>query len=530
MSDIVVEPKVKAVTVYPDRARVTASGSVELATGTHHLILDGLPLALDSESLRVAGTGQARVRLLGVDVERAFYEEPPSERVQALELQLEEGEDEARAMQDEEAGLRAQLKFLDGLRQATVQYAKGLAQGSTSVEDQARLAEFLRDQDEATRKGIRELEQRERSLKRRLDRLRHELELLQAARPRERLQAVVELEALSEGAFQADVTYVVGRAGWQPLYDLRLTTGEEGRKVEMTSIAEIYQDTGQAWQAVTLAVSSARPSLNQRLPDLMPWYIDVYAPPVPREVAAAPVMRSMPAPAQAERATVAEAGRPVDYVAEAVTATVEQSETTVRYSVPGQTDIPSDGSPHKVTLDRQELKPEMDYLAVPKLADAVFRRIKVVNSGQGPLLEGPISLFTGDEFIGTSRLDYVASGGEIELLLGVEDRITIERELVQRDVDKARLRDRRQLTYGYQIELQNLTDEPVRVVVQDHIPVSRREEIKVKLEAVSPEPEERSQLNLLKWQLTLPPGGKSKVTYAYEVEHPRSLHVVGLLD
>jgi hypothetical protein len=52
----------------------------------------------------------------------------------------------------------------------------------------------------------------------------------------------------------------------------------------------------------------------------------------------------------------------------------------------------------------------------------------------------------------------------------------------------------------------------------------------VRLDRVAPEPAEQSELHLLKWQLDLAPADKKTIRYEYQVEHPRALHVVGLLD
>jgi len=97
-------------------------------------------------------------------------------------------------------------------------------------------------------------------------------------------------------------------------------------------------------------------------------------------------------------------------------------------------------------------------------------------------------------------------------------------------VDKKLLRDQRELRYGYTIEVKNLLPTDATVVVKDHIPVSRHEQIKVKLDTIRPQPAKQTELNLLDWQLALPGGGKQTIQYEYVVDHPRSLQVVGLLD
>jgi uncharacterized protein (TIGR02231 family) len=223
-----------------------------------------------------------------------------------------------------------------------------------------------------------------------------------------------------------------------------------------------------------------------------------------------------------------EAAMVAEVKAEVVMATVETSGAAVTYQVPGATTVPADGAPHKVTVARFELPPELDYVTAPKLVKAAYRRAKVANDSAYTLLPGPANLFDGDEFIGATELELTAPGGELELYLGTDDRVRVERELKRREVDKKLLGDRRRLRYGYEITLENLLPTETKVTLHDQIPVPRHENVKVKLEFAEPKPAERTELNLLEWTLTLEPGGKQVVRFDFTVEHPREMRLVGL--
>jgi uncharacterized protein (TIGR02231 family) len=527
--ETILESAVKKVTVYPDQARVTVGGALSLPAGVHRILVGDLPVTLDRDSVRVAGAGEARVRLLGVDVRPVELERAPAVRVRELEEQIERLGDDVQELADGEASLAAQAKYLEGLRQATEHYARGLATGRITVEVQSQVTTFIQEQDTQTRAALRELGRRKRDLTRQLDRLKRELAALSSGRAPRRLQAAVDLEVLSEGRFEPEITYAVRNAHWSPLYDVRLLEDQADPRLEVTVLAQISQQTGQEWSGVQLQVSTARPALTMRLPELTPWYVDQRTPRPPMiDQAAGPQAKARMAAAtlgEAAPAPVAEA-----YQAEQAYAEAEVSEAAVTYAVAGQADIPSDGSPHKVTLRRMELRPRLDYLTVPRLNTAVFRRVKSQNDAVEPLLPGALSLFAGDEYIGSGQIGYIPAGGDLELLLGAEERIKVERELARREVDKVTLRDRRQLVYGYKITVHNFLARNVELELQDHYPVSRDEQIRVRLERVSPEPAEQSDLHIMKWKLGLAAGAEQTVYFEFSVEHPRSLQVSGLLD
>jgi len=214
--------------------------------------------------------------------------------------------------------------------------------------------------------------------------------------------------------------------------------------------------------------------------------------------------------------------------AEPVTATVEAVGAAVTYILPAATTIPPDGAPHKVTVARYPLTPDVDYVSAPKLVEAAYRRAKVANDSAYTLLPGTANLFAGDEFIGSTELELTAPGGEIELYLGVDDRVRVKRELERRDVDKKMLSDRRRLSYGFEIEVENLLDQEVTLTLHDQIPVSRHEHIKVRLESAHPKPASESDLGLLEWGLVLAPGEKHTVRFDFMVEHPRTMRFGGL--
>lgn len=530
--DIFVEAKINIVTVYPELARVGLQAETLLSKGVQTLIFDQLPMTLIQDSVRFTGRGAAEVRIHGVDLSRIQFESTPTEKVMTLEEKIQALEDELGALFDEKAVLEAQATYLKGLLEATDQFARGLARGLTNIEDQVQLSLSVRRQDMEIRSAARELAKQERTLRKKLDKFQRELHEVQSGRLKERYQARVEIEVMSEGAFAAELTYVVRGAQWSPLYDIRLLEENGQETLQVTGLAQVSQSTGQEWNGVRLILSTARTALSQKIPELKPWYLNEYVPPQPRVQSAPKQARPEVATSRAlvmDSADLEQADQ-FAVVAGTAVATSDQTQTVASYSVERKVDIPSDGAPHKTTISQFSLDPAIDYLTIPRHTDAVFRRAKAVNDGPGPMLGGQVSLFVGDEYIGKSQLKYIPKGDEIELLLGVEERLTIERELTRRDVDKVRLRDKRQFVFGYELKMKNLLAREVEVEVQDQYPVARHEEIKVKLVGASPNPDETSDLNKLTWNIRIAPGDEQKINFEFQVEHPRSMKVSGLTD
>ncbi len=211
-----------------------------------------------------------------------------------------------------------------------------------------------------------------------------------------------------------------------------------------------------------------------------------------------------------------------------VEAVVETSGAAITFVVSGRAGIPNDGSPHKVALAGWDLPARFDLVAAPKLAAHAFRRARATNPGPALLLAGRAQVFHEDEFVGSTHLKAAAPGEELELYLGVEDRVRITRKLVEGAVDRRFLSDQRRLSYAYEIKVQNLRDRREQVVVQDQLPVSRHEQITVRRQDVRPAPAEETKLGRLRWDLTLEPQQEQTLRVAFSIEHPRAFTVVGL--
>lgn len=515
-----------AVTVFPDRARVTRRGRLSVEPGQLRLEVLDLPLALFTDSVRASGRGTARARLLGIRTEMRHYAETPAEAPREIEAQIQ-------TLLDSDADLAARAevldkaqKALDGLAAQSDVYARGLAFRNRSPEDQGALYDFIVARATTLQTEILALSRQRRDVARELDRLRRKLAGLQSARPRQRWAALVEVEVLAAGELEIELTYVVEAARWTPLYDLRLGSEE----LEVAYLAEVAQRTGEDWIGVSLTLSTARPALSLVIPELDPWYVGPRPAPPPQ-----PQVMPAAAPQAAGRgiklAMMMEAAVEEEPAIELETASAEVTESgsALTYQISSRTDVPSSTEDtRKVTVAAFRLRPAFDLVTAPGREPVCYRRAKGKNESSYTLLPGPAQLFEGGEYLGATKIRHTAPGQELELALGADERVRVERKLIARNVDKTFLADRRRLRYGYRIEVENLRDTPQTVWVRDQLPVSRHEQIKVKLESAEPKPSRQTELSQLEWKLVLEPAARQVLHFDFSVEHPREMDVTGL--
>ena len=523
------DTRISEVVVYVDRARITRLGALSVDPGPVVLEVLGLPGKLIPKLLRATAHGTARASLLGVQAQRQHPLEAPQEQVRTLEKALEDLQDQRRVLEGRIELLGQNRLALVKLLGETQTYATALAAGELSVEKSLDTLDFMRTRAERLDAELQSLQVEKRGLERREQQLVAELEQYRSVPRRSLMSAMIELDVTSAGELNIALSYIVPEAGWQPLYDLRFATVADKPALEIGYLGQVIQRSGEDWSEVNLTLSTARPSLAGRSPELKPWILQPRRPIVLAEHAdiqpapAAPLRKALRAKEASLSLMAAEVAPVEDVVAQ-----VETAGTTVVYRIPQPVSIPADGSPHKVTVARLALQPEMDYLSVPRLVSAVYRRAKIRNESAFTLLPGSINLFDHDEFLGATRLELVAPQGEIELFLGVEDRLRVEREAKRLEVDKRLIGSRRKVVSGFTIELENLLSTPAKVTLQDQLPVAGHEDIKVRLEASDPRPTRQSEMNILDWELALEPGEKRVVRFDYSVEYPQTMDLPGM--
>ena len=521
-----VSTDVSAVTVYPDRARVTRSGAVALEPGFSRLEVTELPQSLNPDSVRAAGRGAAPIRLLGVDVRPDYYVETPAARVRELQQQVETLQDDLRQIEAQVTLIKQERAAVEALTGQVQIYARGLASGKMTISDQMAYFDALHERAENHDAGLLALEAQRRKLTHRLTKHQQELDQLRVAGKRQRYAVLIEVDADQACEMSLDLTYVVSGAGWAPLYDVRLIDTGESAGLEIGYLAQVTQQTGEDWIDVVMTLSTARPALAETGPELEVWYIGpVRARPMDvrkrASVATAPEMHSLDAAAEPIPVAMMEA--------EPVVATVERTGAAVTYRVPGSVTIPPDGAAHKATVARFELAPQISYVTAPRLVEAAYRRATAVNDTVYVLLPGAVNLFISGTFVGTTRIGLTPPGGDIELYLGTEDRVRVERKLGRREVDRRLIGGQRRLSYSYEVSLENLLPAEAQLTLHDQIPVARHEEIKVRLTSAEPDPSEQNDMGILTWELTLGSGEKRRLRFEFLVEHPRDLELVGLL-
>lgn len=206
------------------------------------------------------------------------------------------------------------------------------------------------------------------------------------------------------------------------------------------------------------------------------------------------------------------------------------------YRAVGRLDVPSDGVFHGVTLRRERGEARPRFVVVPRESRDAFRYLELDNPLDAPLLDGPIDVFVGGDFLLTSAVDEVPRGGVLRLGLGVEQRLKVSRNARFSEKTGGLMGGRLDLLHSIEIELENLLTRDAPVEVRERIPITTADEekdITVEEGEVVPrwaewEPEEQPTLKGgRRWDVVVAAGEKKTLRASYAIRIASKHELVG---
>jgi uncharacterized protein (TIGR02231 family) len=541
-----------AVTIYPDQATVTRGGSIDLPAGDSLVVLPNVPAGLLRDSVTARGAATAAVAIGAVDVRQASFD-PRAGDARRAELtdRLRALDDEMAAIDGRIAAQAAQLALIDRL---SASFADQQRRPPAAGEAPPRLAadpaawrtawETIRDGTAEAGEATRVLRQARRAVELRRAQLQTEINGLRAAPPGT-LEITVALRAEAATRLDLSVSYQVPGARWQPVYEARLDSA--AGRLTLRQEAIVTQRTGEDWQDVALTLSTARPTADQRPPELQPWRIRLFDPVEAARLAEAARSQEMTRQADAARpgGTVLRGARPPAAApateaqampardAETVAAVTASAGFAVEYRIPGRASLRSDGTDRRVRIGDLAADAALSVRAIPRVDPRAFLIARFANPSETPTLPGQASLHLDGVFVGRIALPMLRPQEEAVLPFGADDRVRVTYTLQaqRRGEEGGLLTGRtRSRTSEALMTIRNFHQRRMDIVIADQLPVSGEEQLAVTAIA-EPAPTARDvdgRPGVVIWSAAYAPNEERRIRFGYTVTMPRDRDVQGL--
>lgn len=541
--DMKADSKILRVTVYPDSALVTRSAHLEINPGVHQVYFDDIIPEIDENSLTVSGEGTAQVKLHGAFLKRDYMTEITDERIKALSKQIEALTDQITQENNKIQTIQLQKDFLKSIQMYSgQQIPKDLVTKMPTVTELGGLLNFIAEQHNNLDQQQTGIHLKLRELREQKTALENELGQLRQPASRMKRSIVVKVEGIKKGTLNLNVSYLVRGVFWFPLYDARASVADN--KVELTSFGVVKQTTGEDWTDVSLALSTAKPSISGQLPYVAPWFLRPYQPVAPAIAESAVLMRKERAAGGMQIAQYEPYYLETDYetkekapqkVAQMALSDVSFKGVSVSYQMPGQVTVKSDGTEHKLPISSQMLNAAFSYSAFPRMSPYAYLGTRVRNDKDLQLLAGEVNIFLDGDYVGHSRIQNIGPGEEFDLSLGIDENVKVERKEVEKKVDDVLIAGiaspNRKTVFKYRLSAENYKNKPINMILYEATPVSQNERIKTKVTDINIEPKEKDwnkRKGIWRWEFSLEPKMKKEIIYSFFIEHPREMQVEGM--
>ncbi len=527
-ADLDASSAIDTVTVYPDGATVTRVIAVDLASGDSTLVARDFPLSLDPSSLRVEGEAGAKLTIGTIDA-RPPRTAPP--------VNLPELDKRIESLRDQRADLQGAIDAATARRKFAQHFAEASPAGLGDKGEARPISEWraafaaVAEEVATADTAIREATRKQRELDRQLA----QLEAERSAKPPNRMEVRIDVASAAATKATLRVTYAVRNARWVPLYDARLDTGGKDRKpqLELVRRAEVTQSTGEDWSNVTLGVSTVRIGRGGSAPELTTLVAQY--PQVPKPMALgtasdlarpAPMTRQAQSPAMAKVAEAVERER-----ADEQQAVAEVGDFQATFRIPGRVSLGAAEGAKSLRIASINVPADLSVRAAPVMDPTAFLEASFRPTDDATLLPGKVAIYRDGVFVGRGRISASAKDETVRLGFGADDKVRIERAVLKRNEGSAGLLVTTSKTdeRSFKTTIRNGHDFPIRVAIEDQLPVSENEDIVVEMLPATTPPTAsniRDRRGVLEWSFDAKPGEVRDINFAWRVRWPKDKSMV----
>ncbi|CAN5609323.1 mucoidy inhibitor MuiA [soil metagenome] len=509
---------IKEVKLYQNGAMVTRTARANVNSGIQEVVLDGLSPYINPQSITLKGTGDATI--LSVSYKQDYLKEKKKSK-------------EVNDLQDLLDSLNIRFQQIQNKKQVITETQSlllanksigGANNGVISDELELMVEYYLKKMSELKQEFL-ETTLKEKKLNDQIEKIRQQLNVLNAKQNLPTGDIVVNLDAKTKSAINFEFSYVIGSyATWYAFYDLRAK--DVNSPIELVYKAKVNQNTGEDWSNVKLSLSTGNPGEGGNQPQINPWYINFLQPAMYgyRDDNGA-VRSSVPAAAESTvllNAPVLKAQR-----LESVVVNINQNQLASEFEIMTPYSIPSDGQDYQVDIQRFEVKASYIYTAVPKLDADAFLTARITDWQDLSLSPGSANVYFDGAYVGETYLNPAETKDTLSISLGRDKRIVIKREKLKEFSSSKMFGSNRERSFTYEISVKNGKKENINIEIEDQVPVSQNKEIEVKTEELSGATY-NTETGIIKWNLTVLPGETQKKRLSFSVKYPKDKQVNGL--
>lgn len=325
-----------------------------------------------------------------------------------------------------------------------------------------------------------------------------------------------------------EVNYFINNAGWIPAYDLRANSTIE--PIDITYKAYVFQNSGEDWDDVKLILSTYDRTFSAVKPTAGVWRLDYtinkpvavnrnisnelyYSQNMASPVQAQSVEKSMKSDSRYKDVSLT-------YVPGQSLSSISQNFSNVEFDVKLPYSIKADGSQKLMVVMNEKVDAKFFHYMLPRMNKYGFLQAKIGDWENLSLLPGKANIYFQQTIVGSTMIDPAVMSDTMELTLGRDQGIVSTRKKISEEERKVGISKRVLKEYTFEIEVRNNTRSSVDLTLEDLIPITGNEDIKIKM--IEGNGAYLNDTNgMLTWKLKMKAGAKEIIRFTYSIEHEK---------
>lgn len=528
---IIVDAPVEKATVFLTGAQLFHQAAVNLPKGQSEIILQGLSMSLDPNSVQGGGKGEFTI----LDIQyRLFYPEPKpnavvltetDKKIKSINDSIVELDFDLRTFYNRREVLNVQKQMMlnNTLYKGTGSDSLVLIQQSVEYYDK-KLNDIYVELLQVEKKEYQLNLKRAAMVARVYELQNYRNQQAALEQPNNPIPQII-MSVQTDYALSATVeaNYITYNAGWYATYDIRATN--IAKPVDIAYKANVWQNSGIDWKDVKLTCSTGNPMIGNNLPEITTWYLGYYDYYYNRDEAKTITLGSVATEDMDDAKVLSDkylnAPSAVDAGYANNYTTPVQTIANVEFDIQLKYSIPNDGKGHIVALQTKQLPTTYNYLIVPKVEQAAFLIARITDWESLNLLPGNANIYFNNTYVGKTNINPLALADTLSLSLGRDRAIEVKRTQLTDKSSERILATNAKKTMAFEIEIRNGKAIPIEVIIKDHIPVSQKESIKVELfEKDGGELDELT--GIITWREKLKTKEKKDFNLEFEITYPKN--------
>lgn len=506
-----VKSKVVSATVYSQGAQITRVAKFNLEKGENRVVFTNLPPSLDENSIQI---NCAEATIVSVTNQKNMLDSL-SQNVEFIKLQGKKKEIIQKIKIE-----RSLLQTIDTEKDVLLSNKKLVGDQGVKLEDLKNSLIYFRTRLEELERSKVEKADLIANLEDEMRKIEGHQQNLSTQNKKNTSEVIVVFSSNQPVAASTTIKYFTYDAAWYPTYDVR--ANNINSPLSIVCKANVYQTTGEDWNKVKLSVSSGNPTSGSSVPQIYPWFIDIIQPYLNRSS-----LQNKTSYTQADETVMAEEIVVSGYgVKKSETprtfapVSVTESQTSFTFNIDIPYDIPSKQQPTVAVLQTPEIKATYQYNTVPKFSEYAYLVANLTEWQGLNLMNGNANLYFENNYVGNTYLDTKAFGDTLKLSLGKDESVSVKRTKVKSFTEKNLVGSKVTDTRSWEITITNGKKQDIDIKLEDQIPVSSNEKVKVKL-VDQGGANYNISTGIMKWELKMKPSETKKIIFTYNVEYPK---------